>query len=171
MATSPDVVARVLAWARVDFSPDHRQPSWGRVLVATVLAVALSLVADAALVAVGEHLWPATTGYSHFQFADYAKLTVVGVLIACAAWPIVSRISSAPRWMFFRLAILVTVFLWLPDLWILHQGQSTQGVAVLMVMHLAIALITYNLLVHVAPVRPRVGRHGADGAPREAVAR
>jgi hypothetical protein len=171
MATSSDVVARVLAWARVDFSPDHRQPSWGRVVVATVLAVALSLAADAALVAIGEHVWPATTGYSHFQFADYAKLTVVGVLIACAAWPIVTRISSAPRWLFFRLAVSVTVFLWLPDLWILHQGQSAQGVAVLMVMHLAIACITYNLLVHVAPVRPRVARHRADRTPSEAVAR
>jgi hypothetical protein len=171
MATSPDVVARVLAWARVDFSPDHRQPSSARVALATVLSVALSLAACAALVTIGEHLWPATTGYSHFQFADYAKLTVVGVLIACAAWPIVTRISSAPRWLFFRLAILVTLVLWLPDLWILHQGQSAQGVAVLMVMHLAIALITYNLLVRVAPVRQRVTRHRAEPVRTETVAR
>ena len=112
---------------------------------------------------------PATTGYGHFQFADYAKLTVVGVLIACTAWPIVTRISSAPRWLFFRLAILVTVFLWLPDLWILLQGQSAQGVAVLMVMHLAIALVTYNLLVHVAPVRRRVDRR-AENSRSETVA-
>jgi hypothetical protein len=160
--TSLNLVDRVLSWARVDFSPDHRQPSWGRVALATVLSIALSLAADAALVAVGEHLWPATTGYSHFQFADYAKLTVVGVLIAGAAWPIVSRISSAPRWLFFRLAILVTVVLWLPDLWILRQGQPAQGVAVLMVMHLAIALITYNLLVHVAPMRQSVTRPFAE---------
>jgi hypothetical protein len=171
MAVSPDVIDRVLAWTRVDFSPNHRQPSWGRVALATVLSVVLSLAADAALVAVGEHLWPATTGYSHFQFADYAKLTVVGVLIACAAWPIVTRISSAPRWLFFRLAILVTVFLWLPDFWILLQGQSAQGVAVLMVMHLAIALITYNLLVHVAPVRQRVARRRAEPAESGTAAR
>jgi hypothetical protein len=171
MAASPDVIDRVLAWARVDFSPDHRQPSWGRVALATVLSVALSLAADAALVAIGEHLWPATRGYSHFQFADYAKLTVVGVLIACAAWPIVTRISSAPRWLFFRLAIAVTVFLWLPDLWILRQGQSAQGVAVLMVMHVAIALITYNLLVHVAPVRQRVARRRTKEVSSEAAAR
>ena len=156
MTTSPALVDRLLTWARVDFSPDHRQPSWGRVALATVLSVALSLAADAALVVMGEHLWPATKGYSHFQFADYSKLTIIGVLIACAAWPIVTRISSAPRWLFFRLAILVTLVLLLPDLWILHQGQSAQGVAVLMVMHVAIALITYNLLVHVAPVRERL---------------
>jgi hypothetical protein len=39
----------------------------------------------------------------HFRFADHPKLTVVGVVIACAAWPIVTRMSSAPRWLFFRL--------------------------------------------------------------------
>jgi hypothetical protein len=33
-------------------------------------------------------------------------------------------------------------------------------VAFLMLMHLAIALITYNLLVHLAPVRPLEGRRG-----------
>jgi hypothetical protein len=42
----------------------------------------------------------------------------------------------------------------------LHQQRSIAGplaaaaVAILMVMHLAIALVTYDLLVHVAPVRP-----------------
>ena len=169
MAVSPDVIDRLLAWTSVDFSANHRPSSWGRMALATVLSVVLSLAAGAALVAIGERVWPATTGYGHFQFADYAKLTVVGVLIACTAWPIVTRISSAPRWLFFRLAILVTVFLWLPDLWILLQGQSAQGVAVLMVMHLAIALVTYNLLVHVAPVRRRVDRR-AENSRSETVA-
>ncbi len=90
---------------------------------------------------------------------------MVGVIIACVAWPIVTRVSSAPRWLFFRLAILVTLVLWLPDLWILHMGESARAVAVLMVMHVAIALVTYNVLVHLAPVRPAAG--GApDGRPR-----
>jgi hypothetical protein len=155
------VTDRVLAWARVDLSPDHRQPSWWRVTLATALAIGLSLAADAALVAVGEHLWPATKGYSHFRFADYSKLTIIGVLIACAAWPVVTRISSAPRWLFFRLAIAVTVVLWLPDLWIWHRGQPAHGVLILMLMHLAIALITYNLLVRLAPVGEPVAHRAA----------
>jgi hypothetical protein len=91
----------------------------------------------------------------HFQFHDYAKLTVIGVVIACAAWPVVCRVSTAPRWLFFRLAIVVTLVLLLPDLYILHQGQPARAVCILMLMHLAIGLITYNLLVHVAPVRRR----------------
>ncbi len=154
MGASPDVVERVLGWASVDFAPRHRQPAWWRVAVATVLAVGLSLAADAALVALGTRVFPAAKGYTHFQFHDYARLTVIGVVIACAGWPVVTRISARPRQLFFRLAVLVTLVLFLPDLYIWHNGQSAQAVSVLMVMHLAIALITYNLLVHLAPVGP-----------------
>ncbi len=167
MAASPDVTQRVLAWARIDFSPAHRQPPWWRVALATVLAIALSLAADAALVAIGTRLFPATKGYVHFVFSDYAKLTVIGVVIACAGWPIVTRISSAPRWLFFRLAILVTLASFAPDAYIWHQGQPAHAVGVLIAMHLAIALITYNLLVHLAPVRPGGAAHApsvSDGA-------
>jgi hypothetical protein len=124
------------------------------VVLATVLAIVLSLAADAALVAIGMRLFPSTKGYVHFQFHDYAKLTILGVVIACAAWPVVARVSSAPRWLFFRLAIVVTLVLFLPDLYIWHQGQAAQAVLVLMSMHVAIALVTYNLLVRLAPVRP-----------------
>ena len=112
------------------------------------------LAADAILVVIGVAVFPSTKGYVHFQFSDYSKLTIIGVLIACVAWPIVTRISSAPRWLFFRMAIVVTLVLWPPDLYILHQGQSGRAVAVLMVMHLAIAVVTYNCLVHIAAIRP-----------------
>jgi hypothetical protein len=42
-------------------------------------------------------VFPSTKGYGHFQFSDYAKLTIIGVIIACVAWPIVTRIYSAHR--------------------------------------------------------------------------
>ena len=146
-------IDHLMELARIDLSPSHRQPSGVRVVVATIISLAGSLIADAAIVAIGTKVFPSTKGYVHFRFSDYAKLTVIGVLIACAAWPVVTRISSEPRWMFFRMAILVTLVLWLPDLYILHQGQSGQAVAVLMSMHLAIALVTYNALVRIAPVQ------------------
>jgi hypothetical protein len=123
------------------------------VAIATIAAIAGSLLADALLVVIGEGIFPSTKGYAHFQFSDYAKLTVIGVLLACIAWPVVVRLSSAPRWLFVRLAVLVTFVLWAPDAWILYQGQPARAVAVLFIMHLAIALVTYNLLVHLAPPR------------------
>ena len=119
--------------------------------LATIVALAGSVLADAAIVAVGTSVFPSTKGYVHFQFSDYGELTVIGVLGACVAWPAVTRISSAPRWLFFRLAILVTLVLLLPDLYILHQGQPGEAVGILMVMHLAIASVTYNALVRMAP--------------------
>src|SRR5580692_7870255 len=165
-AELPPSLGRALGIVRVDLAPAHRQPSALRVAIATVVSVAGSLAADAILVVVGLAIFPSTKGYVHFQFSDYGKLTVIGVLIACAAWPIVTRISSAPRWLFFRMAIAVTLVLWLPDLWILHLGQPVQAVAVLMVMHLAIAVVTYNALVHIARVQT-----AARGSRRSSPAR
>jgi hypothetical protein len=157
------LVERGLELARVDFAPTHRQPPARRVLSATVLSIGGSLLADALLVALGTAVFASTKGYVHFRFSDYAKLTIIGVVIACAAWPIVTRISSSPRWLFFRLAILVTLVLFVPDLWLLARHQPPKAVAVLMAMHVAIALVTYNVLVHLAAVRP--GRGALSSRP------
>jgi uncharacterized membrane protein YraQ (UPF0718 family) len=150
----PPWLDRGLKLARVDFDPSaHRPPSAARILAALVASVAGSLAADALLVWIGTAVFPSTRGYVHFQFHDYAKLTVIGVVIACLGWPVVTRVSSAPRWLYFRLAILVTLVLWLPDLYILDLGQPGRAVAVLMIMHLAIAVVTYNCVVRIAGVR------------------
>lgn len=149
----PPTVQRVLDLVHIDWNPPARPPSAGRVFLVTVAAIVACLVADALLAAIGVAAFPSTKGYAHFRFGDYAKLTIIGVVIACLAWPIVTRITSVPRWLFFRMAVAVTLVLWLPDLYILAQGQPPKAVFVLMTMHLAIALITYNLLVRAAPAR------------------
>ena len=150
---APSAVSdRVMSVARLDFKPTHDQPAPWRVALATVASIVLSLAADAALVAIGTHLFPSTKGYVHFQFADYARLTIVGIIIAGVGWPVVTRLTAAPRWLFFRLAIAVSAVLLLPDLIIWHGGQPIKAVAFLMAMHVAIAVITYNALVRLAPV-------------------
>lgn len=148
----PPVIKRALELLHIDFAPTHRQPTPARVATATGVAVAASLLADAALVAIGTAVFPSTHGYVHFRFADYARLTVLGVLVACLAWPVVTRVSSAPRWLYLRLAVAVTLVLWIPDLGILAKGQPPEAVAVLMVMHLAIAISTYHCVVRIAKV-------------------
>lgn len=152
------LIDRVLALAGVDFPAERRKPQHPWLAVAVATSIVGSLAADALLVAIGTTLFPGTKGYEHFRLSDYGRLTVIGVVIACVAWPIVTRISSSPRWLFFRLAILVTLFLWLPDMYILYKGQPATAVAVLMVMHLAIALVTYNALVRLAPAHRRFRR-------------
>jgi hypothetical protein len=150
------MLQKALALIHLDFAPDHEHPATGRLALATAISIVGSLAADALCVVIAQAIFPGTKGYAHFQFADYSKLTVIGVIIACAAWPITARITSQPRWMFFRMAIAVTLVLWLPDVYILMvQKQAGDAVAFLFVMHLAIALVTYNALVHLAPVRAR----------------
>jgi hypothetical protein len=144
---------QVLRLIRVDMAPRHRQPKALAVVVAALAAVVGSLAADAVLVALGTAVFPSTKGFVHFQFSDYARLTIVGVVVACAAWPVVTRVSSAPRWLYFRMAVVVTLVLLLPDVWILLQGEPAEAVAVLMVMHLAIAVVTYNSMVWIARTR------------------
>lgn len=141
----------LLALFRVDFPDRPASPRAFNWCLATAVSLVGSLGLDMAIVAIGKALFPGLSGYPHFQFGDYAKLTVIGVVIACVAWPVTVFISSEPRWLFFRMAIAVTLVLWLPDVWILIHGQPGRAVAVLMVMHLVIALVTYNALVRLAP--------------------
>jgi len=144
--------ARVVA--HIDLAPAERPPATGRLLIAAVISIGASLGADAALVAIGTHLFPSTNGFSHFRFFDYATLTVIGIALAAPVWPIVARISSSPRWLLLRLAVIATFVLWLPDLYLVFvKHETTSGVATLMVMHLVVALITYNVFIHVAPTR------------------
>ncbi len=59
--------------------------------------------------------------------------------------------------------------LWLPDLYILADGEPPKAVAVLMLMHLAIAVVTYNCLVRIARVEPTEAvRRSASGPDRYA---
>jgi hypothetical protein len=164
----PDLMlSKTASLIHLDFAPDHKQPSGGRVVLATVVSIVGSLLADAILVVIAQAIFPGTKGYAHFQFADYAKLTIIGVIIACIAWPITTRITSQPRWMFSRMAVGVTIVLWLPDVYILVKGQPAKAVAFLFVMHLAIALVTYNALVHLSPARsPHRAAHRAQPVGR-----
>lgn len=148
----PEAIRPILAYFHVDFKP-RTPPPFSAVAVATIVAVIGSLVADWILVRIGIALFPKQAHYAHFQFADYAKLTIIGVLGACAGWPIVARVSSRATWLFLRLAIAVTVVLLLPDVAILVLGQPFDGVLVLVWMHLAIAIVTYLSLIILAPIQ------------------
>jgi hypothetical protein len=153
MRAETPLLERTMAIARVDWAPSHRQPSVVRLAVATLIAIIGSLVADAIIVVIGTHMFPATAGYEHFRFGDYAKLTIIGVLIGAAGWPVLTHITSAPRWLYGRLTVLISLALFLPDAWLLIHHQPLEGVAVLMAMHVAVAVVIYCSMVLIAPVR------------------
>jgi hypothetical protein len=160
----PKWMQSLLLAFRLDLrASQDRQPRITAILLATIVALAGSLIADWLLVKLGTHVFPSTVGFAHFRFSDYSRLTVIGVLIACAAWPIATRLTSTPRAFFFRAAIVITIVLFAPDAYIWHSGSSGEAVFVLIWLHVAIAVITYNALVRLAPVpRGRHARHTAD---------
>jgi hypothetical protein len=128
----PAVLQPLLRTFHIDFDGPP-PPSPLRLLLASLVALGGSLLADWLLVKLGVHVFPSTRGFAHFQFADYARLTIIGVVIACAGWPLCTAVTSQPA---------VFVLIW---------------------MHIAIAIITYNSLVRLAPAgrstsRPRHAR-------------
>ncbi len=154
----PKWIQSLLLAFRLDLKADQqRQPAAVAVVGATIVSLVGSLLADYLLVKLGIRVFPSTKGYSHFQFSDYSKLTIIGVLIACAAWPVATRLTSTPREFFLRAAIIITIVLIAPDIYIWHGGSPLKAVFVLVWLHVAIAIVTYNALVRLAPV-PR-GRH------------
>ena len=58
MRAETPLLNRTLAIARVDWTPSHRQPNAVRLAIATVIAVAGSLIADAIVVAIGTRFFP-----------------------------------------------------------------------------------------------------------------
>ncbi len=147
----------------VDLSRRYPQPGPAALAVAVAVAVVGSVAADRLLIWLWTGVAPTDRGYGHFRFADYATLTAFGVLAAGAAWPMVCRICPTPRWLFLRLAGLVTLVLWIPDLVLLIGRQPPPDVAVLMVLHVLVAVVTYHSLVRLAP--PRAVGEGEDTAP------
>ena len=116
-----------------------------------------SLAVDALLVWVATNLVPSTRGYVHFRFPDYGLLTTIGVFIACRGVADRGQASrGTPRWLFFRLAVVVTLVLWIPDIYLIVRHQSARAVTVLMAMHLAIAL---SPTTSSSGSPRRVGRH------------
>lgn len=127
---------------RLDFRPARSQPSIPLTALGIAVGVLLSVLVNMLIVHLAIALFPTLGGYQHFRFSDYARLTVVGALIACAGWPVLTRVSSAPVRIYLGLALLGTLVLFLPDLYILYVlREPGRAVATLMVMHVAVPVV------------------------------
>ncbi|HUY06633.1 MAG TPA: hypothetical protein VMU99_05185 [Acidimicrobiales bacterium] len=146
----------------LDLAPTFSPPTLTRLIAAAVLSVVTSLGADDLIIRATTALYPSTRGFSHFRVIDYASLTIIGIATASAAWPAAINVSSSPRRLFFRLAIVATILLWIPDGWLLLRHAPPKAVGSLMVMHLAVASITYNTLTRIAVPRQLVSGAAVD---------
>ncbi len=145
-------------------------PSGVRVAMVTLLAAVACLTINAIIVWLAGAFDPSIAHFSHFRFFDYGTLTVLGVACAGAAWLVATRTVASPQRTFFRVAIVVTLVLWSPDLWLLVRHEPSRAVLTLVIMHAVIAVITYNLLVRVAPATAgnvRVASRTSPGRPMQ----
>ena len=84
--------------------------------------------AQLALVHLAISFDPTLTYYAHFRLSDYGTLSVLGVLCAGAAWYLVAHNVTEPRTMFFRVAVVSMLILWIPDVWLYVKHEPTRAV-------------------------------------------
>ena len=148
------IAQRTSRFTRTGPAPHTVPPALRRVAAAGLAATAVSLAADVVLAAVGRAVFTVPASFGKFAFGTYALLTILGVAGATGAWAMVTRLSSRPKWLLTRLAALVTALFLIPDFLLLGTPGNPAGpVVILMLMHLAIAAITYVALLTIAPAR------------------
>jgi hypothetical protein len=154
-STRPRTLHHLADRAGIDLPRGAGLPSPWRFALALAVAIGGSLLACLLLASAAIALLPSLRGYDHLRFPDYARLTVIGVVIASLAWPVVCWCSTRARRILLVLAVLVTVASLAPDVWIAAHGQPVAGVLVLALMHVALLVVTYPALVVIAPQRSR----------------
>jgi hypothetical protein len=126
-----------------------------------VASVAASLISELIIAAIAH----GAGAYSDFPPLTFRRLlgpTFVGLLTAVVVWELVRRRAGDPVAVMRRLAPIVIVLSWVPDvvLGATHQDATGQlpdttwgEVAVLMVMHLVVAAIGLGLFSWLLPLR------------------
>lgn len=156
--TKPSIVGP--SFLQLDLPRGMAQPALWRWIVGTVVAIAASLLVCWALAKLASAADPNLASYAHFQFSDYSRLTVIGVVGACVGWPIVTWLTASGRRLYLWAAIAAVVVSLAPDAWILYLGQPAGGVATLALMHIGLGAATYLSMVFIAPQRKSRAHRG-----------
>jgi hypothetical protein len=79
---------------RSDGGPIVNPPPALRIVLAGLVAAAVSLVADIILVAIGTAAFHPPASFGKFAFATYAILTAIVIVGATGFWSVVVRVTS-----------------------------------------------------------------------------
>ena len=140
----------------------HRNPPTRIALPAALVAsVAAALISELILAAIA-HGAGASPDFPPLTFRRMLGPTFVGLLTAVVVWELVRRRAGDPVAVMRRLAPIVIVLSWVPDVVLGATHQDATGplpdttwgeVAVLMVMHLVVAAIGLGLFSRLLPLR------------------
>ncbi|MFI7123871.1 DUF6069 family protein [Amycolatopsis sp. NPDC049868] len=136
----------------VDPKTARPAPTFSRVAFGVTIAAGASVLLNAAVAALAGLSHGSTGPRIGLEPAEYAPLTVLGVLLGAACWDVVRRKARKPR---ARLRMLVPVAVlvsFVPDFGILAVGASLLNALALVAMHLVVAAVTVPVLARVLPL-------------------
>ena len=128
-------------------------------------AALVAVVVNAALVAVAQALGVAP-GFMALSYPPVAFLSAVGAIGATVVYGLIARRRDDPDPLFVRVAGVVLVLSFLPDVGLLFgdEAATIPGVVVLMLMHVVVAAASVRLLTQPGALAAA----GSSGEPRNA---
>ena len=126
-----------------------------RIALATAIALVLAVPLDLAIEAIVRQAFAVSPEFEPFQ-GTVAPYTAGAVILAGATFAVVRRFARDAGRTYVRLALLVLVLSWIPDVALLaihDPGATVPAVASLMLMHAVTALICVTLLVRLSRAR------------------
>jgi Family of unknown function (DUF6069) len=123
-----------------------------RIAFATAVALIIAIPADLAIEAFARQASEVSPDFPPFQ-GSVGPYTAAGIVLAGVVYAVLGRAVHDADRLYVRIAIVVLVLSWIPDvalLFINEPGATVPAVASLMVMHAVAAAIVVTLLVKVA---------------------
>jgi hypothetical protein len=124
--------------------------SFGRLLWVGPLAVLAAVIANVLVSITAVALLGISPEFDPLHVGPVIGFTVVGVLGAVIVFALIARFSRRPVCLFRRIALVVLLLSFVPDLSLLYAspyaGTTVQSVIVLMLMHVVAWLISVGLL-------------------------
>ena len=126
-----------------------------RAALATAVALIIAIPVDLAIEAFVRQAFSVSSDFPPFQ-GSVGPYTAGGIVLAGVVYVVLPRVVHDADRVYVRIAIVVLVLSWIPDvalLFINEPGASVPAVASLMVMHAVAAAIVVTSLVRIAGAR------------------
>ncbi len=127
-----------------------------RIVLATAIALIVAIPLDLAIEASARQAFAVSPDFEPFR-GTVAPYTAGGVVLAGAAFAVLQRFVRDAARVYVRIAIVVLVLSWIPDVALLlinEPGATVPAVASLMVIHAAAAAIVVTSLERIASRAP-----------------
>lgn len=132
----------------------NRQVALGRLLWAGPLTIVAATIASVLIQQIAVALLNPDPAFLPLTMAPPIAFTVIGVLGAVIVFGLIGRFAKNPVALFQRVALIVLIVSFIPDIMMLvtgfNPGTTVANVVVLMIMHVVAWVITVQMLTRLA---------------------